>query len=377
MLCGEPTSCTATPDVPATTQAAAAPAVPVLAQSLPQPQPAAVAVTAKAAWTEWVGGPPGPTAYNATCPCNSYLDVRQRGVLSCACGSPALAAGAEACCAGTLAALPLSMTVPTGKCMHARGQACTPTSLPLAVCCLQEISAWTDAAGGVTGVTGLCSSGAGGGRPALTVSASSPGPAAQARGHLACARPPAFVLQACLASDWVCEEARHRRHSLPTTETGLLSPLLCRSSSLGLALLPAPRATSRALLTLLPSSAGEGAWPCSMGGNRHGKGCCACWPASGHCASLVAPLIACRVPAESCSPVLSCLHPPLWAHRAPLPFLAQHLWQPERGRGAAARLRRWPAHHWGGGERAPRAACTAVARACSQPLLWLQWPAAS
>lgn len=50
--------------------------------------------------------------------------------------------------------------------------------------CLQEISAWTDAAGTVTGLTGLCSAGADGSRPALTVSASSPVPPAGC-GHAA------------------------------------------------------------------------------------------------------------------------------------------------------------------------------------------------
>ncbi|KAL4448063.1 hypothetical protein ABPG75_005282 [Micractinium tetrahymenae] len=82
VLCGEPTSCNTTPGgaSPTPTTAAAAPP-PALVQPVPQPPPPLVAVAPKGTWTAWVGSQAGAAAYNATCPCNSYLNVSLGGAL--------------------------------------------------------------------------------------------------------------------------------------------------------------------------------------------------------------------------------------------------------------------------------------------------------
>ncbi|KAL4444915.1 hypothetical protein ABPG77_003965 [Micractinium sp. CCAP 211/92] len=101
VLCGDPASCDLTPGAPQPSAQATTAGAPAPAQA-----PGAAPVAPKSVWTAWVGGASGPVAYNATCPCNSYMN---------------------------------------------------------------EISSWSGAANGITGVTGLCSAGADGTRPALTL----------------------------------------------------------------------------------------------------------------------------------------------------------------------------------------------------------------
>lgn len=115
VLCGEPTSCSTTPGAaqpPAPATAAATP-VPVAAQSVPQAPPAAAAVASKAAWTAWVGSATAPPAYNTTCPCNSYMNVRPRG-----CSPPGTPATACYALLGRPGSTAPRHSLPSGGCIH-------------------------------------------------------------------------------------------------------------------------------------------------------------------------------------------------------------------------------------------------------------------